>query len=75
MIIGLTQIVSTNYREHLKLLIHHDYGIAMDERRNQGITRLIDNIQFNVSITIYYIQRGYHSSSNAVDQRDQLIGN
>lgn len=46
-----SQITNYKYQEHLKSLIHHDYGISMDETKNQKVTKLIDKMQFYVSWT------------------------
>uniref|UniRef100_A0AC34FJV0 Uncharacterized protein n=1 Tax=Panagrolaimus sp. ES5 TaxID=591445 RepID=A0AC34FJV0_9BILA len=39
-------IFDINYRNHLKTMIHHDYGVKMNKVKNQQITKLIDNMQF-----------------------------
>uniref|UniRef100_A0A7E4W3Y3 Tetraspanin n=1 Tax=Panagrellus redivivus TaxID=6233 RepID=A0A7E4W3Y3_PANRE len=41
-------IVSHAFRNHLKNLIHHDYGIAMNSEHNQHVTRLVDQLQFHM---------------------------
>uniref|UniRef100_A0AC35FZA1 Tetraspanin n=1 Tax=Panagrolaimus sp. PS1159 TaxID=55785 RepID=A0AC35FZA1_9BILA len=40
------KIFDMNYRNHLKSIIHHDYGVSMNKGKNQQITKLIDNMQF-----------------------------